>query len=176
MAQKTLLVFVEGASDRRFFERVIQPFALPLRMRIVEYASVPNREINRILAETRSIGSSCLFTKDRDLAPCATSRKEKVRETHPSLSASDILVVSREIESWYLAGITNETAKRLGIRNLPDRTDDCVKRDPEHCKPGRFDSRNDFMLEILNRYDVPLARTRNNSFDYLLRRIEALMA
>jgi len=128
MVRETLLVFVEGGSDRRFFERAIQPFALPLRMRVVEYASVPNREINRILVEKRRIGSPCMFVKDRDLAPCATSRKEKVQETHPPLAARDIVVVSREIESWYMAGITQETAKRLGIRNLPDKTDECVKR------------------------------------------------
>jgi len=32
------------------------------------------------------------------------------------------------------------------------------------------------MLEILKQFDVPLARSRNSSFDYLLRRIEALLA
>jgi hypothetical protein len=176
MVRETLLVFVEGGSDRRFFERAIQPFALPLRMRVVEYASVPNREINRILVEKRRIGSPCMFVKDRDLAPCATSRKEKVQETHPPLAARDIVVVSREIESWYMAGITKETAKRLGIRNLPDKTDECVKRDFDQCKPSRFKSDIDFMLEILKQFDVPLARSRNSSFDYLLRRIEALLA
>jgi len=175
MASGTLLVFVEGGSDRRFFEGIIRPVMAPLRMQIVEYACAPTREINRLLTEKRSTGSFYLFAKDLDLAPCATSRKEKTRETHPPLGDRNIIVVSREIESWYLAGVTNETARRLGIRNLPARTDDCVKRDLNRCRPSRFNSDIDFMLEILKQFDVPLARTRNRSFDYLLRLIEALL-
>jgi len=40
----------------------------------------------------------------------------------------------------------------------------------------RFESKDDFMLEILKQYDARLARARNNSFDYLLHRIEVLIA
>jgi hypothetical protein len=211
MRPRRVLVFVEGVSDTRFFERVIAPLIRPAELKTVEYACMLKKDVNKRLRAERRIGNPLLFVADRDLtsdtcsscrptskylmldsscspptlapctrsqhaSPCSGKGKAKNMQAHPALEEHQIIVVSREIESWYLAGISNDSARSLGLGQLSPRTDDLFKEDFKQLIPRRFRSTNDFMLEILNQFDVLLARTRNNSFDYLLRRIEALTA
>lgn len=175
MYPRRLLVLVEGPLDTRFFNAVIPILPPGIRPQIVEYANTRDDKVNRLLRTERRLGTPILFVADRDKAPCATSRKIKKIESLPELQVRDIVVVSREIESWYLAGITVEAGRRLNIRNIPERTDECAKRDFDRCKPSRYDSEIDFMSEILKRFDVQLARSRNASFDYLMRRLMELI-
>jgi hypothetical protein len=176
MRPRRVLVFVEGVSDTRFFERVIAPLIRPAELKTVEYACMLKKDVNKRLRAERRIGNPLLFVADRDASPCSGKGKAKNMQAHPALEEHQIIVVSREIESWYLAGISNDSARSLGLGQLSPRTDDLFKEDFKQLIPRRFRPTNDFMLEILNQFDVLLARTRNNSFDYLLRRIEALTA
>lgn len=42
-----------------------------------------------------------------------------------------------------------------------------MKKEPfRRTMPNRFHSEIDYMIEILNSYDVPTARKQNTSFDY----------
>ena len=70
------------------------------------------------------------------------------------------MVVVPEIESWYLAGLDAECNARLGIGE-PATTDQITKERFEQLQPGRFDSKLDFVLEILDCFSVEAARGKN---------------
>ena len=88
-------------------------------------------------------------------------------DRYGSLEIERILIVRREVESWYLAGLDSDSHEEF---RLPTRrnTDGITKERFDGLIPSRFDSRTDFMVEILNRYDVEVARGRNESFDYAM--------
>jgi hypothetical protein len=102
-------------------------------------------------------------------APCTAIRKQKVKEHYPDLKDREIIVVSKEIESWYLAGITSDGETALKVRR-PASTDNLTKEDLDRLRPSRFDSDLDFLLELLKFFDATTACKRNKSFEYFHRR------
>lgn len=172
MNTRELFVLVEGPSDARFIRGVLPRVAPELGFKLIEHSRRPHREVNQIIRLRHRKEAPVLFLTDRDHAPCNESRKTKRKEALPDLEARDLIVVSREIESWYLAGINAETARALSV---PAQTDDCVKEHFARIRPSRFDSDIDFMAEILKTFDVDCARARNRCFDYFVRRLNELI-
>ncbi|NQU04751.1 MAG: hypothetical protein HQ568_01560 [Calditrichaeota bacterium] len=74
-------------------------------------------------------------------------------------------IVRVEIESWYLAGMSDEVAPRLGLKGIKS-TNDINKEDFNSMIPKDFDSRIDFMNELLKDFSINTAKKKNNSFDY----------
>jgi hypothetical protein len=114
-------------------------------------------------------GFDRIFVTDLNSAPCATIRKQKVKEHYPSLKDREIIVVSKEIEGWYLAGLTADGEAALKIK-CPASTDNLTKEDLDLLSPSRFDSDLDFLLELLKFFDVTIASKRNRSFKYFCRK------
>ncbi len=108
------------------------------------------------------------FVEAVNSAPCVASRKDKLKARYPALKDQEIIVVSTEIESWYLAGLTPEGATALNV-NPPSSTDHLTKEDLERLRPPRFDSQLDFLMELLKYFDGPVACARNRSLAYLHR-------
>ena len=75
-----------------------------------------------------------------------------------------------EIESWYLAGLNDEECKRLGLPTTIDNTDHISKEQFLGLMPDRFDSKAEFMLEILRVFDHETARSKNSSFRYFMQK------
>jgi hypothetical protein len=75
----------------------------------------------------------------------------------------------KEIESWYYAGLTTESARSLDVPVLAV-TDDLTKEDFNKLIPSTFDSRIDFMFEILKYFSLYEARLKNHSFGYFVQR------
>jgi hypothetical protein len=73
--------------------------------------------------------------------------------------------VIKEIESWYLAGLTDESIQKFKIRSFKT-TDDITKEKFDNSIPKKFDSRIDFMLEILRYFSIEIANQKNKSFKY----------
>ena len=76
-----------------------------------------------------------------------------------------MVVVIKEIESWYLAGIDAKNAARLNV-TIPGSTDHISKKEFDRLIPDSFDSRIDFMIELLKCYSLRVARRKNASFKY----------
>lgn len=76
-----------------------------------------------------------------------------------------IIVVIKEIESWYLAGLDDEEYKRFEMHTLSN-TDDITKEQFNDLIPKKFDSRIDFLLEILKSFSIEIAKQKNKSFRY----------
>ncbi len=80
-------------------------------------------------------------------------------------------MVIKEIESWYYAGLSRESALALGVPDLAS-TDALIKEDFNHLIPRKYDSRIDFMFEILKYFSLESARTKNNSFRFFVDRYQ----
>ena len=170
MSYRRLWVFVEGSDDERFFTSVIEPicqetysFVKPFR-----YAQEKAEKVQAFLQSVRSMRSDYLLWGDINSLPCVTAKKDRLIADHgQALTAKNIIVVIKEIESWYLAGLDSEASKKLGIK-VPGKTDELTKEDFDSLVPRKFDSRIDFMIEVLKRFSVATARKKNRSFDYFM--------
>lgn len=166
-----LVIWVEGKRDQSFFEAVAIPVLAARYQHVLvrQYSEISTGQINRLLNSLEKQGFERLFVADLDSAPCATRRKEILREHYPALRDPEIIVVSAEIEAWYLAGTSTVGANELKL-TCPSSTDRLAKQEFDALRPHRFDSVRDFMIELLKYFDVDTACQRNTSFAYFHRK------
>jgi len=171
---RRLVVWLEGRDDRRFFEAVVRPRLLQAHEMVLvrEYRSLERSVTNRRMHAMSQDGFERLFVADMNAAPCVTRRKEKLKEHYRKLQDREILVVVSEIESWFLAGLTAEGVTALNVE-CPPSTDRLTKEEFDRLIPSRFDSRQDFLLELLQHFDLDTACRRNQSFAYFCRKFLA---
>ena len=172
MPYRQLYVWVEGGDDELFFNRVIWPL-LARRYNLIEvvpYAQRPPTWRGSYISNIRSTrNASYIYVTDLNAAPCVTAKKEDVRGMLSAAEDDRVLVVVPEIEGWYLAGLNAEHSARLGIGE-PATTDQTTKERFEQLQPSSFESKLDFMLELLDCFSVEAAREKNQSFDYFCRK------
>ena len=192
MTYRTLYILVEGGDDARFFERVVRPmFENEFgHVQLWQYSQQEKEKVNTFLDSIRAMQAAgiadLIIVADLDESPCVTDRKERILSGFRSLSAGQspgqpsgpyastrILIVCREIDSWYLAGLNDEECNRMGLPATLDNTDYISKEQFLRLMPDRFDSKAEFMLEILQVFDHETARSKNTSFSYLMRKYEA---
>jgi hypothetical protein len=172
-----IYVFIEGDADERFFNALIRPILRQRYATVVpwQYAQRSKDDVKKALRNVRDRKADCLFLKDIDTCPCITARKQDLLNTfRKRIDPSWPVVVVKEIEGWYLAGLDDESRQELGIpTNRHRHTNDLTKEQFENLMPTKFDSLIDFMNEILNRFDVGTAKSKNRSFCYLMGKLEA---
>ena len=162
------VLFVEGPDDTRFARRIFVPKAqgLYLDVRIKEYSQERLAKTNAYIRSIKCADKwDYVFLADIDDFPCVTTRKGYLIGQYSNLESDRILVVRYEIESWYLAGVDAITGEEFRIQ-IPRDTSGTTKEDFNSQIPRRFESRTDFMTEILNRYNINEARSKNESLDY----------
>jgi hypothetical protein len=167
----TLYIWLEGDDDERFFAAVVRPLFADRydRVEFVKYAQKSPEWRRNFLKGLERMGAECLYVTDLDRAPCYTFRKEAIVNRIPRLHPRRIFVVRPVIEGWYLAGLSEEAARKLRIE-LPRSCDECDKQKFNALIPQRYDSRLDFTIEVLKQFSVEEARRKSTSFDYLLTR------
>ncbi len=72
-----------------------------------------------------------------------------------------------EIEGWLLAGLDEKATKKLKVSYF-DNTQNITKEKFDQLIPKRFDSRIDFILEILKHFSIDVAKEKNKSFAYFV--------
>ena len=172
---KRMWIFVEGKNDREFANVVLLP-VLRRKYDFIDtwqYAGEPPKKVADFLRGMRSAGADGLFLADLDDSPCVTAKKGVLLERfRKALEPSDVVVVVKEIESWYLAGADEDVCRGLGITSSL-RTDNVTKEQFRGMIPDRFKgSVADFMAEILRGFSVETARAKNLSFRYLVDKLE----
>ena len=167
-----LFVFLEGPDDARFIGRIIYPIAVQKYKWVgnYEYARKKPRQVCGCLTNLLNIDADYIFLADKNQSPCISHRIPKVIERFPAVKQGHIVIVVAEIEAWYIAGLTNQSASELGIQ-LPPRTEHVTKEEFDLLRPRVYDSRIDFMIEILKLYSIDVARQRNRSFDYMMQKL-----
>ena len=189
MTYRTLYILVEGGDDARFFERVVRPLFEDEfgHVQLWQYSQQEKEKVNTFLDSIRVMQAAgiadLIIVADLDESPCVTDRKERILSGFRSLSAGQspgqpsgpysstrILIVCREIDSWYLAGLSDEECKRMGLPATLDNTDHISKEQFLSLMPDRFDSKAEFMLEVLRVFDHETARSKNTSFRYFMQK------
>jgi hypothetical protein len=162
---------VEGEDDIRFFGRIIKPlFASRYdSVEIIPYASIKRTKVNNFLKSVRQMNNDYIFVADIDTERSVRDKKQVLYYHFSNIEGSSIIVVIKEIESWYYAGLSRESALSLGVPDLT-LTDDLIKEDFNRLIPRTYDSRIDFMFEILKYFSLDSARTKNHSFRFFVDR------
>ena len=102
-----------------------------------------------------------------DQGQCVSSKKLELVGRYKKLDTSNIHLVIREMESWYLAGITKAKARKIKLATS-GTTDSITKEAFDSLKPRRFISRIDFMVELLSFFSVSAAIANNQSFKHFI--------
>jgi len=174
MVYRRMWILIEGNDEQRFFEsKVIKPIFDKNYdfVQIQTYAQEPPKRIKNFLKSIKAMNSDYFFFRDINDAPCVSFRKENIKGKYGRrIENNNIIIVVKEIESWYLAGLDNKSCEELGIRSFND-TNTLTKEEFNSLKPNKFDSRIDFMVEILKRFSIETAKKKNVSFNYFISKI-----
>jgi hypothetical protein len=167
--ERFLFIWVEGGSDARLFEAVFKPLFEKKyrRVEIRTYANLKREAFQKILLGMQSMEADFIVVADIDQEPCITSKKKYVQTRIKGIEDEWIRVVIQEIESWYLAGVNESSASLLGLPVL-NRTDTVTKEQFIAMMPEQYDSRIDFMMEILKTFSIATAMEKNDSFRYFV--------
>ncbi len=160
---RLLYILVEGDDDERFVARILKPQLIenfPV-VKIWKYASQTKQARKKFLRTVVKQGYSYIFMADLDLFACVTDKKNALRQENVEIDSAAIMVVVREIESWYAAGIR---ASEKQERNLRE-TNRLAKEQFLDMIPKGI-TKLDFFENILADYDAVLAQQRNKSFNY----------
>lgn len=160
-----LFIFVEGTDDERFFRSVVQPKLCQRYawVKLQTYAQTTPSKTEGLLRNIPNIDAEYIFVADNDDCPSTDVRKEKLRRKLTLLEHERIVVVVKEIESWYLAGLDSSSASSLQLPNLSS-TGSVDKARFDNLTPSKFESKIDFMAEVLKHYSVEIAKEKNESF------------
>lgn len=166
-----LYILVEGDDDERLFNAIFKPL-LEVHydwIRIVRYAQRKPQWVTKLLRSIQQMDSvAYLFVADMNGSPCITRRKEQLCTKYDGVEAENIRIVRHEIEGWYFAGLDSIRLRKLRIGFREATTDNLDKEQFDRLIPRRFDSRVNFMIEILSEYSVDEAVQRNMSLRYFL--------
>jgi hypothetical protein len=172
MKRKGLLILVEGSTDFAFFQTKIMPLLSQKyeSVSIIEYSELSKREVESWIKSFQYIGWDYLFVADKNKAPCLTKRKQDLKKIYDCLDSDKIIIVEKEIESWYLAGMGEKLANDLGIK-IPPSTDKIAKKAFERLTRQSLRSI-DFRQMLLENFCLDAAQERNKSFAYFLRKLK----
>lgn len=185
LAYRMLYVLLEGDDDERFFEEVVKPIYAEKydHVQLWKYSQQKKERVNSFLNGVKSMQAAgmvdTLIVADLDNSPCVTDRKKRVLARFKALEgdiesktgprfATRVLIVCKEIESWYLAGLNKESCDQIGISASINSTDQITKEQFDSVMPSRFKTRISFLETILQTFDLETARTRNSSFRYFM--------
>jgi len=173
---KKIRIFVEGINDARFFDWIISRY---YQVFPVPYQQKKNRIVCKYIEEAKSKEDhDYVFLADMDSHSysCVESKINKRKDEYDALDDDDrIIIVREEIESWYIAGICDNCPNDIKIISIPTNTENFTKEDFEKIIPSRFENSDiDFMIEIGKCFDLELAKSRNDSFSRLIKKLDEL--
>ena len=162
---------VEGEDDIRFFGRIIKPLFVSRydSVEIIPYASIKRMKVNNFLKSVRQMHNDYIFVADIDTERSVRDKKQILYYHFSNIDGSSIIIVIKEIESWYYAGLSRESELNLGVPDL-SLTNELTKEDFNRLIPSKYDSRIDFMFEILKYFSIESARMKNHSFRFFVDR------
>ena len=170
MGYKLLFILIEGNDDERFFESVVKPSLQEKysAIKFWQYAEENEKRKASFIKSITSMKADYICIGDIDTVPCVTAKKEKITDDFSKkITVDRIVIVVKEIESWYLAGLDKNASKKIGIREKIGTTDNITKEHFNQLIPKNT-PRPVFMQKILENYDVEVAEGKNGSFGYFL--------
>ncbi|MFA4875945.1 MAG: hypothetical protein WC586_00900 [Methanoregula sp.] len=167
--KKRLFILVEGEDDVRFFGRIVKPLFVHRydSVEIIPYACIKREKVSRFLKSVIQMGNDYIFVADIDTERSVRDKKQILYYRFSDINGRNIVIVIAEIESWYYAGISPESAQVFGVTDL-ESTESLTKEDFNRIMPRTFDSRIDFMFEILKSFSIDTAIKKNRSFRFFV--------
>jgi hypothetical protein len=166
---KEFYFMIEGDDDERFVNRIVRP-VLESNYDYIgfyQYAQRPKKDIERFIRSLLSKQADFLCLADINSLPCVTAKKQHIKE-HKIGAVDDnrIIVIKMEIESWYLAGLNEKCCK--GLRIPICATTDTIdkKKFGQLLLGSKLGYTINCMIEMLNNYDLNMAKSKNNTFKY----------
>ncbi len=175
MPYKALYILVEGNDDERFFKKIVKPMLEEKYESIAlwQYAQAKSKKVSDFLRSIKRMNANYIYVSDINRAPCVTAKKQDVQGKFKDIDRDRIMVIIRAIESWYLAGLDDTCSKKFGISPC-GTTDNITKEQFNDLIPKKFDSRIDFIQEILKCFHIETAKQKNTSFSYFVKFNECL--
>ncbi len=174
---KHLYFLVEGNDDERFFKNVIKPLLINKyeQIKIWQHAQKSTETQKRFLKSLEAMGADYIYVVDIDNLASVNEKKNKITTRLEELNPGKILVVIKEIEGWYLAGIDKKGSAKIGLKYISE-TNELYKEDFNQLMPKHFDSRIDFMQELIKSFSIETGKAKNDSLNYFFRKfIEPVM-
>lgn len=172
LASDILYIFLEGDDDERFFKGVLESKLLTQYSEIksIKWAEKKEERINNYLKSIKAKNQDYIFCTDLD--DCTEEQKtSRITEKRFEVDPSNLVIVIKMIESWYIAGLDQSVSKKLGVHKCQKSCDKICKGKFSSIRPKRFETNTDFMIEILKVYSIAHARKNSKSFDSLYRRV-----
>ena len=145
MAYKRLVILLEGNDDKRFFEKILKPFFQKrYRVEFWEYSRKKDERIVNFIKSLNLMKADYIFASDINDTRCITAKRDKITGKFNQIAETKIIVVVKEIESWYLAGLDENTSKKCGIRKKIGTTDNITKEQFNQLIPRKM-PRTDFI-------------------------------
>ena len=175
MKDKKLYIFVEGNDDQRFFEKIIKPKFKDKYddVYITKYKQEKKEKVENLIKSIKARGFNYIYVSDINDSPCVRHKKQKIKKEIKNIDEGKIVIVIKEIESWYLAGLEDNEAKRFGISKKISMTDNLTKEDFNKLMLNKFKkSRIDFQSEVLKVFSIETAKKKNKSFKYFIEKFD----
>lgn len=172
---RRLYILIEGSDGGNFFNGIIKPLFEKKYdwVNIVPHAQKPPKITRQFINCINSMSSDNLvadyiFVTDINDAPCITHRKQTTQNKISNIDKDKIMIIRKEIEGWYLAGLDNACCKKCRIPTF-NATENITKEQFNSLMPKKYEgSRIDFLQEILKYFQVEIAKQKNESFRYFL--------
>jgi len=172
MNYKRLFILVEGDDDERLFQIILKQ-KLEVKydeVKIWKYRQEKYKRVHDFIKAIKAMpNAEYIYVADIDKSPCVTNKKQEIKNKFKGIDLNRIIVVVKEIEGWYLAGLDDESCKKLKIRFGGD-ANDVTKEQFNDLIPKNFVSRIDFMSEVLKLFSIEMAKQKNKSIRYFLER------
>ena len=175
MKERRLFIFVEGNDDERFFSRIVKPIFTDVytSVEIVMYACMKNEKVYKFVRSIIEMEHDFIICADIDQEPSVRAKKSVLNERYGLFENDHMIIIIREIESWYLAGLDERAQHRLGIRYFRG-TNHITKEIFNSMIPRHYTSRIAFMGDVIGVFSLLVARENNRSFAYFCQKYHLL--
>lgn len=168
-----LYFLVEGNDDEDFIRSVIFPLVKgvdPNLIHIWKYREQKKEKVKGFLTSLNQMHSNFFYITDNDDSVCVTCAK--LRELNyyrlkGILDESRIIVVIKEIESWYYAGMVASKAKKIGIIKTGLNANDVTKEKFKEII-SKDKTRQEVLQKILSNFDLSKGMNENTSLAYFI--------
>jgi hypothetical protein len=178
-----LAFLVEGNMDEIFISNVVPKIfkQYNFSLSIHKYSQQKDVKVGNYIKSIKEIKDySYFFLADSDQYDI-TRRKNELIKRIPSLDNSKIIIAKKEIESWYIAGVTPSLSKKLFPKEKYEDIINMIKS-PETVKKEKFNAmlpiarpRMPTIIEILKNYSIDQAQRNSSTFAYFVETINTMM-
>ena len=165
-------VYVEGRDDERFVGHIIKKYFEIEMLQFITYARESNSQLCSLMEKHIRDNDLHLMFADLDNCDSINTRKKYCHDSY-GVDENNVIVVNKEIESWYVAGsnllppgVTPEDIGKEEFKKIIDgKFDQMIKN--KHYTTAK--------LKILKDFDIGKARNTSSSFKYFYDKIKSLL-